>query len=155
MPGRPVQRALVAKIEKLGGAAWVEAQLSAGRMQIDLADELGASRSLFYQTIKANPEFRAAVERSRQAQCEAMSEEAVEIVDDLCERDDLTSQDVQLAKERVNVRRWFTQVNHPDKFAPKPQTAAPITLNIGTLHLDALRKTRVIDVTPGVAITRE
>jgi hypothetical protein len=147
MPGRPFTTVIKKKISDLGGADWIEDQISNGRMLTELSKELGCSRTVLVNIIKANPEYSAALDGSRHAQSEAMAEASVDIIDELTIKPDLTSQDVQLAKERVAVRKWFAQVNNPDKFAPKPQTQS-VTLNIGTLHLDALRKSRVIDVTP-------
>jgi hypothetical protein len=61
------------------------------------------------------------------------------------------SEDVQLAKERVSVRKWMAALNNPDKYAPKEKG---ITINVGNLHLDALRKINreMLDVTPGVKV---
>ena len=62
-----------------------------------------------------------------------------EIADALAIKPDLTSQDVAAAKQRIDTRKWFSAINHPDRFAPKDKA---ITINIGDLHLDALRKVR-------------
>jgi hypothetical protein len=50
---------------------------------------------------------------------------------------------VAAGREQIKVRQWLAGVYNPDKFAPKNNN---VTINIGDMHLDALRKVR--DVTP-------
>jgi hypothetical protein len=89
--------------------------------------------------LNGNPDYRAALQEARKEQAEKMAEDSLELVDSLAHKEELTSQDVSLAKERVGVRKWLSAMNSPERFAQKQQN---LTLNIGELHLSALKKAR-------------
>ena len=53
----------------------------------------------------------------------------------------VTREDIAVAKERIDVRKWLATVNHPDRYQIN-KNGPTITLNINQLHLDALKKRR-------------
>jgi hypothetical protein len=91
------------------------------------------------------------LEEGRRLQADAFAEDSLGIVDGMAESGNFRSEDVQLAKERVSVRKWMAALNNPDKYAPKDKG---ITINVGNLHLDALKKLNreMLDVTPAVKV---
>jgi len=100
--------------------------------------------------VNNTPVYRAALDEGRRSLADKRADDSLTMIDDLGAKEDLTSQDVQLAKERIGVRKWMSALNHPDRFAPKKEE---VTINIGQLHLGALKKIKaeMIDVTPSPA----
>ena len=82
------------------------------------------------------------LEAARRDAADAMAEESLEIADGMS-KVDTTMVQVAAGREQIKVRQWMAGVYNPDKFAPKCNN---VTINIGDMHLDALRKVR--DVTP-------
>ena len=143
MAGRSLEKRIRAELgkrsEQIGCtvALYVHDWVADGRTLASLAEEVGCSRSFLSRILNGDPELREALQEGRKEQAEKMAEDSLGLVDDLAGKEDLSSQDVQLAKERVNVRKWLTAMNSPERFAAKQEA---LTLNIGELHLNALRK---------------
>ena len=80
-------------------------------------------------------------------QADTLAEEALQIADAMADTtaDPITREQIAVAKERIDVRKWLATVNNPDRYQPKQANQA-INININALHLDALKKQR--DVTP-------
>jgi hypothetical protein len=62
----------------------------------------------------------------------------------------ITREQVAVAKERIDVRKWLSSVNDPSRF--RQNNGGPtVNININQLHLEALKKHRdggiVIDAT--------
>ena len=98
--------------------------------------------------INSVPDYREALERARKDSADAFVEEGLAILDDLTHKPDLSSTDVSLARERVHHRRFMAGSANADRYGTKP--SAQVTISLGDMHLDALRKNRssIIDVTP-------
>lgn len=145
MPGRKLEQKLFKEIgeraSKQGstGPMYVFDWVADGRTLQELANDLDCSRSFLSRILNGNPDYRAALQEARKEQAEKMAEDSLELVDSLAHKEELTSQDVSLAKERVGVRKWLSAMNSPERFAQKQQN---LTLNIGELHLSALKKAR-------------
>jgi uncharacterized membrane protein len=141
MAARPIFRLLKERVAARGGVevildwvadgktlAWI------GRQFTDVKPE-GVSRQLIRQYLKTNPEWYAAFERIRREETpHALVDEAVEIVD--ATEGERESSVVAAAKLRADTRRWLAGTLS-EEYAPKP--AAGVQINIGTLHLDALK----------------
>ena len=113
-----------------------------------LAEEYNCSRSYLSAAINSVSDYREALERARKDSADAFVEEGLAILDDLTHKPDLTSTDVSLARERVHHRRFMAGSANADRYGTKP--SAQVTISLGDMHLDALRKNRssIIDVTP-------
>jgi hypothetical protein len=140
MAGRPLRLALHVQLAKLGGPEFVYAHVANGGSIAGLATQLGMDRAYVSRQLNADPEYRKVLDEARRESAEVMAEDSLKIADALAEKPDLTSQDVAAAKQRIDTRKWFAAINHPDRFAPKDKA---ITISIGDMHLDALRKVRV------------
>lgn len=147
MPGRPLANKLRSKIEAEGGTDYLIEFIGNGGTVGSLAEAMGVSRSFMSRLLNNDAVYKTAMDEARRIGADKLAEDSMEIVDGLTQKSDLTSADVQLAKERVSVRKWMAALNHPDKYAPK---GPEVTVNIGSLHLGALKKValEMRDVTP-------
>ena len=149
MSGKKFEAEMMAKVETLGGPEFVLDFIGDGGTVTELCKVVGCSRSFLSRILNKRPEYRAALEEGRRLQADAFAEDSMDIVDTMAANGNFRSEDVQLAKERVSVRKWMAALNNPDKYAPKDKG---ITINVGNLHLDALKKVsrEMLDVTPAV-----
>lgn len=145
MAGRPMKKKLFEVLADLGGPEFVYSHIANGKSIASLAADIGMDRAYVSRQINGHPEYRKLLDEARRESAEVMAEDTLIIADALAQKADLTSQDVAAAKQRIDTRKWFSAINHPDRFAPKDKA---ITISIGDMHLDALRKVRVgsIDV---------
>jgi hypothetical protein len=135
MAGRPKYRALVAHIEAVGGIEWVCDLIRAGdRTLTQIAAMLGTTRPILYQYLHVNEEHKRLYQRARLESAGALAEQAMQIVD---ESDPMVPASVQQARERSGVRRWLAERFDRDTFG---QPVGGNVIQIGELHLDALRK---------------
>mgnify|MGYP000306530944 CR=1 FL=1 len=156
MAGQPKKRALFASIEAMAeiasretddevtSAQFVWQWVADGGTVSTLAEELGLARAFVSRKLNGVDEFRQALDEGRRVRADAMADEALEIADNLV-GPDLTTTHVAAAREQINVRKWMTGVYDAARFAPKGDV---ITVNVGDLHLDALRQMR--NVTPAI-----
>jgi hypothetical protein len=151
MAGRKMAKRLLADMAALGGVEYLTDYIGDGGTVQALANNLNCSRSFLSRVLNGNPEYRQALADGRKIGADKLADDALNIMDDLTDKPALTSADVQLAKERVHVRKWLAAMNDPDRFAEKKQ--ADTIINIGELHLGALKKLRgeMLNVTPTVA----
>lgn len=140
MAGRALKKRLLAQIADLGGPEYVRDFIAAGGTILDLANELGCSRTYLSRHLNAHEDYRPMIEEARREQADTLAEEALQIADNLADGT-VTREDIAVAKERIDVRKWLATVNHPDRYQVNKNTPA-ITLNINQLHLDALKKHR-------------
>jgi len=150
MAGRPARKILLKKMADMGGTDFLIEHIGGGGTMKALAGLVGYSASFTSRIINGTPEYRAALHEARHIQADLMAEDSMGILDGLADKAELTSQEVQLAKERVNVRKWLTALNNPDRFAAKTDS---VVINVGELHLGALKKIsrEMLNVTPVAA----
>lgn len=146
MAGKALKKRLFAEIEARGGADWLREFVAEGGTVKALADEMGCSRTYLSRHLNAHEGYAAALNEARVEFADRLAEETLEIADGMLDRQ-ITREEIQIAKERIDVRKWLASVNS-SRYQPNKSGSTSVTLNIGTLHLDALRKSRVIDVTP-------
>lgn len=128
------------KIHAAGGEISILERLSQGETILGVARSLGVSHTGFYDWVERGGEARtAALARARTRGGQSLAEQTIEIADAA------TPQDAQVAKLRVDTRRWMAAKMSPDVYGDKQQPL--INIDLGSMALDALRK-RVIDVTP-------
>lgn len=140
MAGRALKKRLLAEIEDRGGPEYVGEYIATGGTILDLANELGCSRTYLSRHLNAHEDYRPVIDQARREQADTLAEEALGIADGLAE-DVRTKEQIAIAKERIDVRKWLASVNHPDRYQQN-KNGPTITLNINQLHLDALKKRR-------------
>lgn len=145
------------RVEALGGDDYIFDRLAGGDPVGAIARDLGVSRPYLYTWRNQRPEALAAERRRRweesiELSADAKEEEGAEILDDLAARDIVTSAEVQLATSRARYRQWQAETRNRTRYGN--ETGTVINVNLGSLHLDALRargSTRALEGRPVVA----
>ena len=118
-------------IHALGGEQAVWDAICAGMLTKDLCAQLGVSVSAFDRWVKRGGEGRAgAYAHARARGGQSLAEETVSIADGA------TAADVQVARLRVDTRKWLAGTVNDD-YSTKAQPA--VNIDLGSLALDALR----------------
>jgi Ser-tRNA(Ala) deacylase AlaX len=142
---------MVEQLELKAKAAGIESRLDyvlgrieAGEMVYEIAEDVGGSvnmlRQWAYLQVNGKERWKAAMtERSH-----ALVEQGVQIVRDL-KGVDIDKVDVARAKLEVDQLNLIARAHNRPVYG-NDQTAAIVNVNLGTLHLDAMRQVR-----PGVS----
>jgi transposase-like protein len=124
------------KIHAFGGEVAIVDRLSQGETVLGVARALGISHTAFYDWVDRGGEARAAaLARARARGGQSLAEETLEIADNA------SPQEAQVAKLRVDTRRWLASKMNED-YGDKQQPL--VNIDLGSMALDALRK-RSID----------
>ena len=125
------------KIHKAGGETAMLDRISEGETILSLARSLGISHTAFYDWIDRGGEARtAALARARARGGRSLAEQTLEIADSA------SPQEAQVAKLRVDTRRWLASKQAPDEYGDKQQ--ALVNIDLGSMALDALRKRSIV-----------
>lgn len=145
MAGKALRRRLLAQIADRGGPDYVRDYIASGKTILDLANELGCSRTYLSRHLHEQPEYSAVIVEARKDAADVLAEQALQIADQLAtETDPVTRERIAVAKERIDIRKWLATVNNPERY--RQDRAGPqVQINIGELHLDALKKFRAGD----------
>jgi len=154
MAGKALRKRLFAEIETRGGAEYLQEYIAEGGTVLDLAEELGCSRTYLSRHLNAHPDYKAALDEARRENADKLADEALSIADALADAEGITKEQIAVAKERIDVRKWLATVNHPDRYQQN-KNGPTVVLNINALHLDALRKVSKGVVIEGTAIDAE
>lgn len=126
------------KIHAFGGEVAIVDKLSAGETVLGLARTLGISHTAFYDWVDRGGGARAAaLARARTRGGQSLAEETLEIADTA------TPQEAQVAKLRVDTRRWLASKMAPDDYGDKQQPL--VNIDLGSMALDALRKRSIVN----------
>lgn len=124
------------KIHQFGGEVAIIDRLSQGETVLGLARTLGISHTAFYDWVDRGGEARAAaLARARARGGQSLAEQTLEIADSA------SPQEAQVAKLRVDTRRWLASKMN-EEYGDKQQPL--VNIDLGSMALDALRK-RSID----------
>lgn len=155
MAGKPLKKKMMSTLADLAAAdgltpaEYIHDFIASGRTMTDLAEHLGVSREYASRNLNAFPDIRAALSGARLAGADALAEQSLRMADDLAVRmdrgEDVKNERIGLLREQNSVRKWLAAVANPEKYGRNDNQ---VTINIGDLHLDALRKSKMIDVTP-------
>ena len=127
------------KIHRAGGESAMLDKLSQGETILNLARSLDISHTAFYEWIdRGGAERTDALARARARGGRSLAEQTLEIADAA------TPQDAQVAKLRVDTRRWLASKQAPDEYGDKQQPL--VNIDLGSMALDALRKRSVVSV---------
>jgi transcriptional regulator with XRE-family HTH domain len=126
--------------------------LDEGLTQAAIAAELGVMRSSLARWLNANAERKAALKESRAIAGDAIAEETLDIADGV---KGIDNAEVQAAKLRIEARMKLAAVWNAEKYG---EQKAGVTINVGLLHLDALRQAQTaapalqaVEVLPALA----
>jgi len=125
------------KIHQFGGELAIVDKISQGETVLGLARTLGISHTAFYDWVDRGGEARAAaLARARTRGGQSLAEQTIDIADAA------TPQEAQVAKLRVDTRRWLASKMN-EEYGDKQQPL--VNIDLGSMALDALRK-RSIDM---------
>lgn len=135
MAGKPKLRAMLATIHDAGGIDHVLRRVADGETLTGIARSMGLSRSMLSDWLNDTPERAESLRRARATSASALAEQALELAD--------TNACAEHGKTRLQIemRRWLAGRYSPDEYAD--QKAAAVTVNVGSLHLDALRNSLI------------
>lgn len=145
MASRPKLQKLRRLIEDHGGEPFVFEFVADGLSMKATAEAIGEvigmefSRGLLYQWLDIpdhKERRRRLLKEARADSAERLAEDAGEILDDLQDKETLSSADVQLGAQRSKHRQWLAGIRNKD-FSPK--SGVEVNISVGELHLEALR----------------
>jgi hypothetical protein len=120
------------KIHQFGGELAIVDRISQGETVLGLARTLGISHTAFYDWVDRGGEARAAaLARARTRGGQSLAEQTLEIADSA------SPQEAQVAKLRVDTRRWLASKMN-EEYGEKQQPL--VNIDLGSMALDALRK---------------
>jgi hypothetical protein len=136
MASRPHLQSLAAAIEKVGGDDHIFDQIADGAPMRKIAEPFGYSRQMIYAWIHmGGPEREKRWEEAKQTAAHALVEDAGDILD---AARPVTSAEASHLKARVEHKRWLASVFNRKVYGDD-SGKIDVNLNIGQLHLDALR----------------
>ena len=162
MAGRPLAKKTLAELQRRGGAEYLEEWLLEGKSLRRLAAELDISEGYFRKLIIRTDDLAKAVDAARRAAADAHFDAAFEAIQDLSDRRqreimealngendrdvseaNVSPIDLGITKQKVGQHNLAAQAWNQERYGNKGQQN--VTINIGDMHLDALRKIKVID----------
>ena len=164
MAGKPLRRAFLTALEQnakdagLTEAEFVYDYIAGGKTLSDMAELFGVSRSYLSRNLNKIPEIKDTLERARLEAADTFAEQTIKMADDLAAKfdsgQDVKNERVAILREQTSNRKWWAAMANPERYG---KSDINVNINLGDLHLDALRKTRsnVIDITPAGAADDE
>lgn len=132
MAGRPKQRAEMVMLDK--HEETIFEMLDEGKTHKQIGERLGVMRSTVTRWLNASTERKQAHAESRAHASDGIAEESLEIADS---SEGMTKEGIASAKLRIETRQWLVAVWNQDKYG---KDQGNVVINIGSLHLDALRQ---------------
>ena len=123
-------------IHKFGGEDAILEFIASGGTISALCKLLGVGNTTFDRWVEKGGEARmAAYARARVRAGQSLAEQTIDIADAA------SPQEAQVAKLRVDTRRWLASKQAPDEYGDKQQPL--VNIDLGSMALDALRKRSV------------
>ena len=136
MAGKALRKRILTEVASNGGADWLFDQIASGVTVAELARQYGCTRSYVSRSLNSVPEYAAALGKARGEAADALVEQGLEMVDGLSGASSPT--EIAATREKVQWRKFMAGSMNQDRYGTRPQSN--VTLSIGDLHLDALRK---------------
>ena len=136
MAGKALRKRILTEVASNGGADWLFDQIASGITVAELARQYGCTRSYVSRSLNSVPEYAAALSKARGEAADALVEQGLEMVDGLSGASSPT--EIAATREKVQWRKFMAGSMNQERYGTRPQNN--VTLSIGDLHLDALRK---------------
>ena len=136
MAGKALRKRILTEVASNGGADWLFDQIASGVTVAELARQYGCTRSYVSRSLNSVPEYAAALSKARGEAADALVEQGLEMVDGLSGASSPT--EIAATREKVQWRKFMAGSMNQERYGTRPQNN--VTLSIGDLHLDALRK---------------
>jgi len=128
---RQEMSAINKKIHAFGGEAMLFDHIAQGKTVDSMIKALGVSIGGFYKWVDRDAKRGELLARARTRGGQSLAEQTLEIADSA------TPQEAQVAKLRVDTRRWLASKMNDD-YGDKQQPL--VNIDLGSMALDALRK---------------
>jgi transposase-like protein len=126
-------------VHAFGGEDAVIEFIASGGTISALCKILGIGNTTFDRWVEKGGEARtAAYARARVRAGQSLAEQTIDIADAA------NPQEAQVAKLRVDTRRWLASKQAPDEYGDKQQPL--VNIDLGSMALDALRKRTVVSL---------
>ena len=162
MAGRPKFRKAIAELDKRGGVKTLQQELLAGKTIPMIAKELGLDRGYFRRNIVKHEKYGNAIREIEHQVADAHADAAFDMLNDIKERREtevdealngknsrdiseanVNQVDIGIAKGLAQQHNFIASSLNKNRYGSGSQQN--IQINIGDLHLDALRKMKVVD----------
>ena len=147
MAGKPLTRNIISHVTEQGGADWLYEQIASGVTVSQIAKQFECARGTMSRVLNSNPEWAKALEKGRLEAADAIAERGLELVDGLSATSG--TNEIAAIREQANYRKFMAGALNAERYGGK--TASHITINLGDLHIEALKKSKMIDITPEVS----
>ncbi len=136
MAGTPIANRLAKRLERDGGIETLCDRVSGAETLTEIAVEYGIHRATLMRWINKVEERRLAYDRAKAESADTLVEEAGKILDDAPTE---TGPEIQKAKSRAEHRRWLAGKRDREQYGEDAKLAVGVHLDLGDLHLSALR----------------
>lgn len=160
MAGKPKLKAALAALDKRGGAEALQNELLSGKTIPMIAKELGLDKGYLRRNLMKHDVYGPAIAEVVEQMADAHAEAGFEYLDALRERraqeiaeaqsgerdqyeGNVSQVDLGIAKAYANQHNFIATAYNKSRYGSGQQ--ANVTINIGDLHLDALRKIKVVE----------
>ena len=134
---RQEMSAINKKIHAFGGEAMLFDHIAQGKTVDSMIKALGVSIGGFYKWVDKDAKRGELLARARTRGGQSLAEQTLEIADSA------TPQEAQVAKLRVDTRRWLASKMN-DEYGDKQQPL--VNIDLGSMALDALRKRSIVSL---------
>jgi hypothetical protein len=131
MAGRPIDQMNMKKLDDIGENNLFD-RLAAGQTMTGLVKELGVGKRLFYKWMRSVEGREDRYYAARKEWANYLAEETLSIADNIAD-----ASDAQVAKVRIDTRKWLAAQANPDNWAARKDPL--VQINIHDQHLKALR----------------
>lgn len=137
MSANPILTEMERQIAEQGGDDVIFDRVAAADAIKDIMADYGRDRTFFYRWLKNGEGRKEAYEAAKKLSAHALVEDGMDLLDNGLA---YTPADVSRLQHRANYRKWLAGVRSRDEYGDAPQGKIDINLQIGQLHLDALRQ---------------
>lgn len=131
MAGTPIDRMNMKRLDDIGENNLFD-RLASGQTMTGLVKELGIGKRLFYKWMRSVEGREDRYYAARKEWANYLAEETLSIADNIAD-----ASDAQVAKVRIDTRKWLAAQANPDNWAARKDPL--VQINIHDQHLKALR----------------
>tara|TARA_Y100001937_G_C7029292_1_gene289320 strand:- start:120 stop:608 length:489 start_codon:yes stop_codon:yes gene_type:complete len=160
MAGKPKLKKALSELDRRGGVEALQKELLAGKTIPMIAKELNLDRGYFRRNLMKDEKYGNAIREIEHQVADAHADAAFDMLNDIRERRELEVKealngdrdvsegnvnqvDIGIAKGLAQQHNFIASSLNKNRYGTGSQQN--IQINIGDLHLDALRKMKVVD----------
>ena len=160
MAGKPKLKKALSELDRRGGVEALQKELLAGKTIPMIAKELNLDRGYFRRNLMKDEKYGNAIREIEHQVADAHADAAFDMLNDIRERRELEVKealngdrdvsegnvnqvDIGIAKGLAQQHNFIASSLNKNRYGSGSQQN--IQINIGDLHLDALRKMKVVD----------